>query len=544
MSKYMAKGAVRSIKNYTKGYSEIQAKVREATSNDPWGPSGTLMDEIGQATYNHQNFLEIMEILDKRLNDHGKNWRHVFKALIVLDYCLHIGSEEVVKYAKKNVYIVKTLKEFQFIDEYGKDQGVNVRQRAKEIANLLEDDERLKSERQNRANMRERIQGSRYDPMSETADRSVPYDQENTPYIDEEGDLQKAIEESKKLEREKTLKANQEDEENLQKAIRLSKEEAEAAEQRKKEQERNNTLPQQQQTDIFGNPIPLEPSLPNYGKPDLLEIYDNNQNLFQNNNQFINNPYTQQQLLQLHLATLAQLQQSQQQTGYPAATFPSNAQRSTSFLDSFTSTPQSTLDSRLQAQLTGDKRLPQLTPTQKKVTERNAALNDLLATGEGQDTFGNVGNLRVPVGSGYANSSNLLATSGRSNSTGTIGNPFVKSGSLSPQSTGTFSSPQLGGSISSQPTGTSDLLSLTSGSAYSSITQPATPFSTTSFTSSNANPSLIDFDLGSQSNRNPFQGQQGFGTMGQPQQSVTGTFNGGLNLQPSPYSSNNNSGLF
>jgi epsin len=43
----------------------------------------------------------------------------------VLDYCLHVGSEEVVKYAKKNVYIVKTLKEFQFIDEYGKDQGVN-----------------------------------------------------------------------------------------------------------------------------------------------------------------------------------------------------------------------------------------------------------------------------------------------------------------------------------------------------------------------------------------------------------------------------------
>ncbi|CAG8467304.1 7182_t:CDS:10 [Paraglomus occultum] len=435
MSKYMAKGAVRSIKNYTKGYSEIQAKVREATSNDPWGPSGTLMDEIGQATYNHQNFLEIMEILDKRLNDHGKNWRHVFKALIVLDYCLHIGSEEVVKYAKKNVYIVKTLKEFQFIDEYGKDQGVNVRQRAKEIANLLEDDERLKSERQNRANMRDRIQGSRYDPMSETADRSVPSDQDNGPYIDEDTELQKAIEESKRMEREKKLKENQEDEENLQKALRLSKEEAEAEQ--------------------------------------------------------------------------PQLQQSQQQTGYSSATFPSNAQKSTSsFLDSFTSTPQSTLDSRLQAQLTGDKRLPRMTMAQKKINEENSV--------EGQDTFGNLGNLRVPVGSGFANSGNLLATSGRSNSTGTIGNPFAKTGSLSPQSTGTFSSPQLGGGISTQQTGTSDLLSLTSGSAYSSITQ---------------------------SNRNPFQ-SQGFGTMGQPQQSVTGSFSGGLGLQPSPYSSNNNSGLF
>jgi len=39
-------------KNYTKGYSDIQAKVRNATSNDPWGPSGTLMDEIARATYN------------------------------------------------------------------------------------------------------------------------------------------------------------------------------------------------------------------------------------------------------------------------------------------------------------------------------------------------------------------------------------------------------------------------------------------------------------------------------------------------------------
>ena len=26
-----------------------------------------------------QDFVEIMEMLDKRLNDKGKNWRHVFK---------------------------------------------------------------------------------------------------------------------------------------------------------------------------------------------------------------------------------------------------------------------------------------------------------------------------------------------------------------------------------------------------------------------------------------------------------------------------------
>jgi hypothetical protein len=46
------KGALRVAKNYTKGYSDVQAKVREATSNDPWGPSGTQMNEIAQMSYN------------------------------------------------------------------------------------------------------------------------------------------------------------------------------------------------------------------------------------------------------------------------------------------------------------------------------------------------------------------------------------------------------------------------------------------------------------------------------------------------------------
>lgn len=97
---HFGKAALRITKNYTKGYSDTQAKVRDATSNDPWGPSGTQMNEIAQLTYNQSvfphlpflypplfisifvprnDFIEIMEMLDKRLNDKGKNWRHVFK---------------------------------------------------------------------------------------------------------------------------------------------------------------------------------------------------------------------------------------------------------------------------------------------------------------------------------------------------------------------------------------------------------------------------------------------------------------------------------
>jgi len=53
---HLGKAALRVTKNYTKGYSETQAKVRDATSNDPWGPSGTQMNEIAQLTYNQLRF--------------------------------------------------------------------------------------------------------------------------------------------------------------------------------------------------------------------------------------------------------------------------------------------------------------------------------------------------------------------------------------------------------------------------------------------------------------------------------------------------------
>lgn len=123
-------------------YSAATNTSFSATSNDPWGPTGTEMSEIAQLTFNgyshhplssptilrlgsSNDFYEIMDMLDKRMNDKGKNWRHVLKSLKVLDYCLHEGSELVVTWARKNVYIIKTLREFQYVDDDGKDVGQN-----------------------------------------------------------------------------------------------------------------------------------------------------------------------------------------------------------------------------------------------------------------------------------------------------------------------------------------------------------------------------------------------------------------------------------
>ncbi|WAQ83986.1 hypothetical protein PtA15_4A437 [Puccinia triticina] len=224
----MGKHALRVAKNYTKGYSDTQTKVRTATSNDPWGPSGTQMNEIATLTFNQQDFIEIMEMLDKRLNDKGKNWRHVFKALTLLDYLLHGGSENVVLYFRENVYIIKTLKEFQYIDEYGKDQGANVRQKAKDISNLLSDESRLREERRTRAHMRDRMVGRRnsHDDENDMPRRARSVPPSRHPNNMEDSELQRALELSKltaaqEAERNKKVPTDPE----LEEAMRLSREE-------------------------------------------------------------------------------------------------------------------------------------------------------------------------------------------------------------------------------------------------------------------------------------------------------------------------------
>ncbi|KAK7040908.1 hypothetical protein VNI00_009504 [Paramarasmius palmivorus] len=214
---HFGKAALRATKNYTKGYSDTQAKVRDATSNDPWGPTGQQMNEIAKLSWNQQDFIEIIEILDKRLNDKGKNWRHVFKTLAVIDYCLLQGSEDVVRYYKENMYMIKTLREFQYVDEDGTDQGANVRQRAKDITNLLLDDSKIRQQRRSRADARDRMRGNGGE--SATFDSSTRRSRRNNK---EDEDLQRAIEESMKSSKQGEMTQEEKD---LLRAIKLSEEE-------------------------------------------------------------------------------------------------------------------------------------------------------------------------------------------------------------------------------------------------------------------------------------------------------------------------------
>eukprot|EP00013_Stygamoeba_regulata_P010452 CAMPEP_0177687802 /NCGR_PEP_ID=MMETSP0447-20121125/34330_1 /TAXON_ID=0 /ORGANISM="Stygamoeba regulata, Strain BSH-02190019" /LENGTH=199 /DNA_ID=CAMNT_0019198083 /DNA_START=343 /DNA_END=939 /DNA_ORIENTATION=- len=88
-----------------------------------------------------------MPILWKRLDEDTKNWRQIYKALLVFDYLIRYGSEGVVKECQMRVVAIKTHTLFTFVKK-DKDEGRNVRERAKAIVDLLESNDRIHEARQ------------------------------------------------------------------------------------------------------------------------------------------------------------------------------------------------------------------------------------------------------------------------------------------------------------------------------------------------------------------------------------------------------------
>lgn len=148
ISLYDLKSYYNQAKAVVLNYTEMEAKVRDATNDDPWGASSTLMQEIAQGTFNFQQFNEIMPTIYKRFTEkEAREWRQIYKALQLLEYLIKHGSERVIDDARSHISMIKILRNFHYVDDKGKDQGINVRNRAKEISELLSDLDRVRQER-------------------------------------------------------------------------------------------------------------------------------------------------------------------------------------------------------------------------------------------------------------------------------------------------------------------------------------------------------------------------------------------------------------
>lgn len=148
ISMWKVREMVDKATNLVMNYTETEAKVRDATNDDPWGPSGVQMQEVAAFTFTYEQFPEAMGMLWKRmLQDNRSNWRRTYKSLLLLDYLLKNGSERVVTSAREHIYDLRSLENYSFVDENGKDQGINIRHKVTDMIEFIQDDDRLREER-------------------------------------------------------------------------------------------------------------------------------------------------------------------------------------------------------------------------------------------------------------------------------------------------------------------------------------------------------------------------------------------------------------
>uniref|UniRef100_A0A673M7E6 Clathrin interactor 1-like n=1 Tax=Sinocyclocheilus rhinocerous TaxID=307959 RepID=A0A673M7E6_9TELE len=164
-----------SVTNVVMNYSEIESKVREATNDDSWGPSGQLMGEIAKSTFMYEQFPEVMNMLWTRmLKDNKKNWRRVYK----VQCTAHLVFKQ----------------RWRQRDENGKDQGINVRQKVKEMVEFVQDDDRLREERKKAKKNKDKYIGVSSDSMGgfKQSNSGEQFDSESKSKWDEDWDKNKS----------------------------------------------------------------------------------------------------------------------------------------------------------------------------------------------------------------------------------------------------------------------------------------------------------------------------------------------------------------
>lgn len=151
------RSTIRHIKNSVMNYDESEVRVREATSNDSWGASSSLMQEIADDTTHRMRYPNVLNMVTKRLTDY-QHMNHVLKALILIEYLLRNGDVKFVHDMIDQKLIIKRLKGYKFFKD-NKEVGENVRNWALKVSTLLEDKDELKRLRKIARAVRVKIKG-------------------------------------------------------------------------------------------------------------------------------------------------------------------------------------------------------------------------------------------------------------------------------------------------------------------------------------------------------------------------------------------------
>jgi len=144
--------------NQIRPKSDLERNVYEVLSHKNWGSSSTLLNDIAQDTFDFDKFPTITRIMWDQMDNRPAAWRVVFKSLTLCEHLIKKGSERCVDDARYHSHQLRSLENFNYY-EGNVDRGVGVREKAKQIIELLGDDERIREERSKAKQLRERFGG-------------------------------------------------------------------------------------------------------------------------------------------------------------------------------------------------------------------------------------------------------------------------------------------------------------------------------------------------------------------------------------------------
>lgn len=140
------KSVLRGLKNSVMSYSEIEILVRDCTCNEKWFATTQQLQVVARATNDYQEYPKLFRMLWKRLCD-AERVLHVHKSLILIEYLLRYGSERFINDCRSRAREIARLTKYQHYNSQDEEDGSGVRLKAKQVYDLLTNDERLAEER-------------------------------------------------------------------------------------------------------------------------------------------------------------------------------------------------------------------------------------------------------------------------------------------------------------------------------------------------------------------------------------------------------------
>ena len=144
--------------NQTLPKTDLEKKVFEVLSHKNWGASSTILNELARDTYDYEKYNVIMKLMWEAMDGRPAAWRQVFKSLTLLEHLIKNGSDRAVEDARSHGHKIRSLYNFNYY-EGTTDRGVGVREKAKQIMEVLQDNDRVREERQKARQLREKFGG-------------------------------------------------------------------------------------------------------------------------------------------------------------------------------------------------------------------------------------------------------------------------------------------------------------------------------------------------------------------------------------------------